>query len=207
MTWRDLSYLQSGTARQRAAYACLQRLGVMETLKEFHPTLVSTVCIDIDVAASDLDIICQCDDPQLFAERLQTHYGGLPCFKLFPFNSVNSSVVAEFVFAGFLIEIFAQPLSVEQQNAYRHLTIMSRLLACGGEQLREAVRARKQRGWKSEAAFSWCLGLTGDPYRALFDLESLNDKELVEFVESRSWRFCRRKTESQKLGAGGLSKR
>jgi len=194
MSWRDFSYLRHGTVRQRAACDCLHALGVMATLKEFHPTLVSTICIDIDVATSDLDIICQWDSPQIFTQKLQTVYGRQSRFKLFPFNLMNSAVIAEFVFGGFTIEIFGQPLPVEQQNAYRHLTIMSRLLLCGGEHLRETVRELKRRGWKSEAAFSSCLGLTGDPYGALFELELLSQDEMADFVESRSWRFRRSRT-------------
>src|SRR5215468_200632 len=185
MMWRDLSYLQDGTARQRAAYDCLRKLDVMAILKEFHPTLVSTVCIDIDVETSDLDVICQFDDPWTFAECLRTTYESYPHFVLFPLNPENNSIVARFENDGFLIEVFGQPLPVQQQNAYRHLMIMARLLSFGGDNLREAVRELKRRGMKSEAAFASCLGLVGDPYTALLALEFLCDSKIDEMIKKR----------------------
>ena len=180
--WSDLSYLQYGTTRQRAAYDCLQKLGVMTALKEFHPTLVSTICIDIDVETSDLDVICQFDDSYTFAECLRRTYEHYPHFVMFPFNPENNSIVARFESDGFLIEVFGQSLPVWRQNAYRHLTIMARLLSYGGDNLREAVRELKRSGMKSEAAFASCLGLGGDPYLALFALESLSDGSIAELV-------------------------
>ncbi len=182
MMWHDFSYLQYGTARQREAYVCLQELGVTTTLKEFHPTLVSTICIDIDVETSDLDVICQFNDSRAFSECLRTTYKDYPHFVLFPLDPETSAVVARFESKGFLVEVFGQPLPVWRQNAYRHLTIMARLLSFGGDRLREAVRALKRRGVKSEAAFASCLGLVGDPYAALFDLESLSDSRIAELV-------------------------
>ena len=68
----------------------------MATLKEFHPTLVSTVCIDIDVETSDLDVICQFDDPCTFAECLRTTYEHYPHFVLSPLNPESNSIVARF---------------------------------------------------------------------------------------------------------------
>jgi Domain of unknown function (DUF4269) len=185
MMWHDFSYLQYGTARQREAYACLQELGVMTTLKEFHPTLVSTICIDIDVETSDLDVICQFNDCRAFSECLRTTYKDYPHFVLSPLDPQTSAVVARFESDGFLVEVFGQPLPVWRQNAYRHLTIMARLLSFGGDSLREAVRELKRRGVKSEAAFASCLGLGGDPYLALFALESLCDSEIAEMVAKR----------------------
>ena len=72
-----------------------------------------------------------------------------------------------------------------RQNAYRHLTIMARLLSFGGDSLREAVRELKRRGVKSEAAFASCLGLVGDPYTALLALESLCDSTVDEMIKKR----------------------
>ena len=185
MMWRAFSYLQYGTARQREAYACLQELGVMTTLKEFHPTLVSTICIDIDVETSDLDVICQFNDSRAFSECLRTTYKDYPHFVLFPLDPQTRAVVARFESEGFLVEVFGQPLPVWQQNAYRHLTIMARLLSFGGDSLREAVRELKRRGVKSEAAFASCLGLVGDPYAALLALESLCDSKIDEMIKKR----------------------
>jgi hypothetical protein len=140
MMWHDFSYLQYGTTRQREAYACLQELGVMTTLQEFHPTLVSTICIGIDVETSDLDVICQFNDSRAFSECLRTTYKDYPHFVLSPFDPETSAVVARFESEGFPVEVFGQPLPVWRQNAYRHLTIMARLLLAATVCARRCVR-------------------------------------------------------------------
>ncbi|MFQ5652548.1 MAG: DUF4269 domain-containing protein [bacterium] len=42
--------------------------------------------------------------------------------------------------------------------------------------------ALRGRGMKTEPAFAACFGLRGDPYRALLDLEALNEQELERMI-------------------------
>ena len=138
--WEDISSLLHGNERQRAAYETLQRLDVFEMLDRYTPTLVGTVPIDIDVPESDLDIICQADDLQKFAEDVRRAYGNQDDFRLWQRRIRDvPSVVAGFVSEEFPIEMFAQPQPVTAQNAYRHMVVEARLLEIGGPAARKAT--------------------------------------------------------------------
>jgi hypothetical protein len=64
--WHDIEYLAHGTEAQRRAHRTLKDLGILSELAPYDATLVSTVCNDIDIPGSDLDIICYTDDPEKF---------------------------------------------------------------------------------------------------------------------------------------------
>ena len=179
-TWHDPTYLKTGTPRQQAAYHSLQLLGIFETLKAFTPVLVGTVPIDVDIASSDLDIICQAADLDIFQNVILDAYGEMPDFQV-KRKSIERipSVVAHFPFEGFPIEIFGQALPVQAQQAYRHMIIEARLLELFGEQARTSIRKLKQSGLKTEPAFGRYFHLEGDPYLALLKLEILSDDELL----------------------------
>lgn len=58
-----------------------------------------------------------------------------------------------------------------QQGAFRHLVAEFALLQRYGDDLRKRIRALKVGGMKTEPAFAHALGLDGDPYVALLDLD------------------------------------
>jgi len=82
MDWQDISYLKDGNPRQQAAYNTLQKLDILNVLGEFKATLVSTVCVDLDTEDSDLDVICQLNDPSFFETVIRQEFGGCQNFKL-----------------------------------------------------------------------------------------------------------------------------
>lgn len=170
--FKTLAYLQEGSVRQRAAYACLAQLQLWKVLHAQNPLLVGTIPISIDGPESDLDVIGQAMDLEYQAIRLQQYYsafanyqskqkiiGGIPC------------LVVTFKAYGFPIEVFLQNIPSHQQDAYRHLLIEHRLLQERGTVFREQVINLKQQGLKTEPAFAQLLGLEGDPYEALLQLE------------------------------------
>ncbi|WP_375417239.1 DUF4269 domain-containing protein [uncultured Hymenobacter sp.] len=172
----------AGTPRQRAAYHALRRLGIWLTLGAFQPVLVGTIPLGIDIATSDLDVICAVHPDQLpqFERLLRQHYGRLPGFQLARATGrTQDSLVSNFRFGGFEIEVFGQDLPTDQQNAFRHLVVEQALLQAGGAAWRQAVRGLKQRGLKTEPAFAQLLGLTGNPYEALLTLENHTPAELA----------------------------
>lgn len=177
--WNDISYLSDGNARQCAAYETLQRLDIFEILDRYTSTLVGTIPIDIDVPASDLDIICEATDLEEFATDVKTAFGNEDGFYLWR-RSIRGvpSVVANFSFGDFPIEVFAQPQPVTAQNAYRHMVVEARLLEIGGPAARRAIRQLKRDGVKTEPAFARYFDIDGDPYAALLELYSLDDSEL-----------------------------
>jgi hypothetical protein len=183
MNWNDITYLKRGNHRQRQAYTALHSLDLFAHLAEYTPVLAGTVPLSIDIYSSDLDILCFATDLAAFAARLRALFGGRNAFQL-KTKEIRGvpAVVASFEHAGFPIEIFAQPVPVEQQNGYRHLVIEHRLLALGGEEMAEAIRQRKQSGMKTEPAFAQYLRLDGDPYQALLDLEAVDEEALRRLV-------------------------
>ena len=180
--WRNLQYLQQGNSRQQRAYAVLQELALWPTLRSFDPVLAGTIPLAIDVADSDLDIICNVPlaSQVAFKELLRAHYGHLPDFQVVHANIRDyKAVVSSFRYAGVTVEVFGQALPTSQQYAFRHLVVEWAILQAGGEAWRAAVQQLKQQGLKTEPAFAALLGLPGDPYEALLALEGKSAAELI----------------------------
>ncbi len=176
MDWRDITYLKRGNHRQRQAWTALHSLNLPVALADYAPVLAGTIPLGIDIYGSDLDILCQAADLEGLAAQVRQLFGGRTGFtaQIKPIRG-QRSLVAEFEHAGFPIQIFAQNTPVERQNAYRHLLVEYRLLETGGDPMREAIRELKLDGLKTEPAFAQLLGLEGDPYQALLDLEMADD--------------------------------
>jgi hypothetical protein len=177
--WRDISYLAHGTPRQREAFSCLTEMKVFDVLHEFDPILVSTVCLDIDVPSSDLDIICEVRDADRFEVVVTERFGQFRGFRVNRSETDPTAIVCQLFTDAFEIELFGQPVPTEQQNAYRHLVQINRVISLGGPKAREAVRALKSGGIKTEPAVAQLLQLEGDPYRAVLNLERESDETIV----------------------------
>lgn len=168
------------TARQAAALTAFARLARNPALRGARPVLAGTFPLGLNVAASDLDLVCQVRNPARFAGQLTRAFGHRPGFRV-RLRSVGGrpTLVVRFRYAGFPVEVFAQDLPAARQRAVRHLRVEARLLRLHGEPLRRCVRALKAQGVKTEPAFARCLGLAGDPYLALLELGSRSDQELA----------------------------
>jgi len=163
-----LAYLQTGTERQRRAYAVLTAHGVFDHLAAYQPILAGTIPLDIDIAGSDLDILCYCPQPESFREELVRQFGRCTGFVVREKQVRDrQTVIANFFLDEFPVELFGQNRPVREQEAYRHLITEEALLVKYGEPLRREVRLLKQQGIKTEPAFAQALGLPGDPYEAL----------------------------------------
>jgi hypothetical protein len=177
--WQDLSYLRDGNARQREAYRVLQSLDVFDVLCDYTPVLVGTIPIAIDVEGSDLDIVCEAHDSAAFEQRVTGAFGRQKRFEIKrKMIKRMPSVVANFIYGGFRIEVFGQPQPVMEQHAYRHMIVEARLLAIGGERARREIRRLKRCGLKTEPAFARYFNLEGDPYEVLLALSTLDEDEL-----------------------------
>ncbi len=171
--FRTIAYLQRGTLRQRAAYEALRALDVMATLAAYNPRLTGAIPLDVDIPGSDLDIICQVGAEQMdaLAELLRQKYGHLPGFRLARKQRYDHAVVVcDFTCCEFPIQVYGSPTPVDAQRAWVHLLAEAHLLAQAKPEEKEAVRALKLAGVKTEPAFAQIFGLTGDPYEALYEL-------------------------------------
>jgi hypothetical protein len=165
--FRTISYLKSGNEIQRRAYEALTELKLFRDLAEYTPVLCGTVPIAIDVAGSDLDIILKAHDFARYMDEIKRRYGNLEGFRIKE-RTVKGvpTVIANFRFRSFDFELFAQPVPVEEQDAYRHMLIEHYVLETHPHMRPEIIRL-KEAGWKTEPAFARVLGLTGDPYDEL----------------------------------------
>lgn len=157
--------------------------GLLAALHMFDPCIVGTLAIGLAVDGSDIDIVCETHDADDFRERLATAFGHHGQFGLAVRHDRRPwRVVARFEVEGWPVEVFGEPRPVVLQAAYRHMVIQHRLLDLGGSALRAAVMRRRHGGAKTEPAFASALGLEGDPYSALLELESLSDSQLLALI-------------------------
>lgn len=183
MNWRNISYLASGTSRQREVHALLTNYQILDILAEFDPVLVSTICLNIDIPTSDLDIICHVADTAKFEKCLRAHFGDNRNFIFRCRDDSQRSIVCSFLIDQMELEIFGNPVPVQQQPAYRHLSVTHRLLTLSGEWLRMCVKTQKLSGLKTEPAIAIILGLDGDPYAAVLALEDKSDSDLHDLLK------------------------
>lgn len=167
----NIEYLKFGTERQRQAYIVLTEYEILSKLESFSPLLVGTIPINIDTETSDLDIICHWTDRAEFMFTLKTLFCSQANFRIIE-NQSNNSIVARFILQHFEIEIFGQDIPTEKQFAYRHMIIENDLLERKGDDFRKQIIELKMQGYKTEPAFAIALGLTGNPYIELLELEN-----------------------------------
>ncbi len=152
--YKSLDYLKRGNQLQQHSYHILTELGIMQDLKIYHPVLCGTIPLDIAIVESDLDIIMEVCNLTEFKRTLESLYKHLDGFKIKTTNIRNMPVVkANFFFKGFECELFGQPQPVEQQYAYLHMLIESKLLK-ETPNLKEALYCSKNKVIKLNLLFA-----------------------------------------------------
>lgn len=179
MGFTNPTYLKTGTESQRLAYHALHKLGIFTALAPYHPVLTGTLPININIAGSDLDILCEVYQPDDFIDHVKVHFGHLPGF------AVTQSVVQElpsviihFYHQGWPFELFGQPLPAIKQVAYLHMVTEHRILQQASPHFQSMIRQLKQKGIKTEPAFAHLLRLSANPYEAILSLGSFSDDQL-----------------------------
>lgn len=155
---------------QRDAFHVIQQLNIFHDFASYTPLLCGTIPLAIDVEGSDLDIIMEVHNFERYNDEVQSRYGEL---KRFTLNKLTvqeiPTVICNFTFGDMDFEIFAQPIPVVKQNAYRHMIIEHHLLMTHPHIRDEIIHLKKQ-GLKTEPAFAKVLGLAGDPYEELLKI-------------------------------------
>ncbi|MEM6840742.1 MAG: DUF4269 domain-containing protein [Bacteroidota bacterium] len=188
MDFTNLAYLQTGNARQQADYQLLDELQLFTWLADYQPILTGTFPLTIDIDSSDLDICCEVYELEQFAHRVEKYYGHLEEFKCRPstHQSVSTAIIS-FKYQGWPIEVFGQALPTQRQYAYRHMLIEYRVLSLANAHFKENIIQLKQDGAKTEPAFSQLLGLPGDPYETLLNLEQYSQEQLCQLLNVREY--------------------
>lgn len=176
LDFTNIEYLKSGNAKQIQAYKTLSHNKVLYNIVEFEPILVGTIPINIDIENSDLDVVCYWKNKVDFIEKIQFVFQNETNFSIRE-TLINSeeTVVANFKIEDFEIEIFGQNIPVKNQNGYKHMLIEYQILQTNNENFRLEILKLKQKGYKTEPAFAFLLGLKGDPYIELLDYKFSSD--------------------------------
>ncbi|WP_379132412.1 DUF4269 domain-containing protein [Paenibacillus sp. sgz500958] len=168
--FRDITYLKSGSNKQRLAYQAIMDTEIWNRLSSYTPVLCGTIPIGIDTAASDLDIIMEVSDFPRFEDEVVSLYGKYAGFRIKEKSIRGMPVIkANFTSGGFHFELFGQPQAVHRQHAYRHMLVEHHLLL-KHPSIKASVLSLKENGIKTEPAFAQVMGLTGDPYEELLAL-------------------------------------
>lgn len=182
--WHDISYLRDGTEEQKEAYNVLVSLDLFVKLSAFHPLLVGTYPLNINIEESDLDIVCEVHDFDAFEQNVHSLYHAKVNYVTYcSKNHDILAIIISFVHNSFIIELFGQPLPIHEQYGYRHMVIEDWLLNYGGESVRKEIIALKKNRFKTEPAFAKCFNLPGDPYEVLFAMSGWTDNERIEYLE------------------------
>lgn len=162
------------------AQAAIQKSKILYQLKEYDPTVVSTIFVGFDLEDSDIDIICTYNDADVLANLIRLIYGD---YDQFFCDIRNDHILSQFVFEGFLFEIYGSTLPVTEQRAFGHYEVMKRLSQIGGEPFQELMRATKRSGLKTEPAIASLFDLGGDPYEAVLLLNDCSHGELASYIQ------------------------
>lgn len=151
--------------KPRRAAQALWQSDVLSGLASFQPRVVSTLFNGLHGPDSDVDIVCHCREPVALSVKLEAmNIGGLRVSRR------PNCTLARWYWGGIEFELYACAIPVERQNAVIHYRVMNQLLDQYGEAFRRAIVARKRAGWKTEPAIADWLGLSGDPYQAVYAL-------------------------------------
>jgi hypothetical protein len=160
----------------------IDRLKILEILRDCDPHVAGTLPLGIDVPGSDIDILCHAADPVAFTQLVWSAFGEQVEFSIRQWIREERPVIASFVGHGWAFELFGHPSSVSLQRGWRHFEVERRLLALGGAPFRHAVMQRRRRGAKTEPAFADSLHLNGDPYVAMLEIHSCDDGQLSRLL-------------------------
>lgn len=163
----SITYLQSGNDKQQKVYEVMNKLNIMADLALYSPVLCGTIPIRIDTFHSDLDIVMEVHDYDVFEQEIRSLYGSYEGFEMKKKNIRNIlTIKATFQFEGFEFELFGQPRPVRNQNAYKHM-IVEHMLLIQHPHIRKKIIQLKEQGIKTEPAFAQVLKIDGDPYEEL----------------------------------------
>ncbi|WP_237458547.1 DUF4269 domain-containing protein [Pontibacillus yanchengensis] len=159
--------LQIGNEKQKKAYEAIRKLGIVRDLSAFHPIICGTIPIGIDVEASDLDIVCEVEDFDLFEQMVVHLYKKRKGFRVKRLTVKGiDSVKVNFFWEGLEFELFGQSVPSYLQPAFQHMVIEHYIMG-KTPHIRAQVINLKTKGYKTEPAFCKVLELEGDPYEAL----------------------------------------
>lgn len=167
-----IDYLKTGNERQKRAYEVLIKYKVFKKLKLYSPILAGTVPIEIDIAGSDLDLICEVNlefEEEFLDDLMFSKFIPYDVEVEYPLINGEKCITLNFILEEFPIEIFGQNKPTTQQNAYLHMIAEHKILQEKGEEFKHKIIELKKQGIKTEPAFGMLMNLE-NPYEDLLKL-------------------------------------
>lgn len=158
---------------------------VLEILKEFEPLVAGTFPLNIQIDNSDLDIILNLSNKERFLNTINS-FRDYQDFKIQEeLVEGTPTILINFNFNGIPFELFAQAKPSVEQRGYKHFLIEEKLLKIYGSKLKNQVTSLRNQGFKTEPAFAKALGLFGDPFVELLNIQKLSRTELLNEFEDK----------------------
>lgn len=169
--------------KNRKVYEALVDSQLLKILNQYSPLVAGTFPLGLSVYDSDLDILLECSELDSFEKMIKEQFGNFLNFKS-SFETVegNNTLIVNFIHKGVPFELFAQYTPSVNQRAYQHFLIEERLLSIGGDKFHRLLLSQREKGLKTELAFSETLGLKGNAYESLLEIYNLSDKELIKLI-------------------------
>jgi predicted metalloenzyme YecM len=165
-------------------YSALNSSLILKKLKSFSPLVAGTFPLGIHTDNSDIDILITVSDFELTKKVIVENFKSLTNFNLREtLIEGMKTLIASFSFLDIRFEIFGQQTSSVKQTGYLHFLIEERLLKIGGAQFAQKIRDARKQGLKTEPAFAKVLGLTGDPYQELLNLQRKSNADLKDLIK------------------------
>lgn len=164
-------------------FSALKNSQVLKILKQYSPLVAGTYPLGIYTDKSDLDILISNVDFKSIEQIFKNHFSD---FENFNYQTMTLSgqptVVVTFTFQNISFEIFVQNVPTIKQQAYLHFLIEEKLLKFGGDSIKRKILNLRNTGLKTEPAFAQALGLSGDPYIELLNLQKMPNTKLKEYL-------------------------
>ena len=179
-----ISTQQSTKMNSKIVHAkkAIQVSGVLNELQSYSPEVVSTIFVSLDTMESDIDIVCTYQEQEAFFEEFESAYSGYESYSIHP---RKDHALGRFHCNQFLFEVYASKTPVQLQTAFRHYQVMKRLVKIGGNEFIDRVRQLKESGLKTEPAICRVMGISGEPYAAVLELERWSEYKLKVHIAER----------------------
>lgn len=167
--------------KNELVFSAIQELGILLSYKEFYPLIAGTFPLGVNTDSSDVDVLLHSSDLDGLSKSFERDFSSYEDFELKrKVKRDKDSLICKFKFQKVEFELFAQDTITPQNIAFQHYLVEEKLLKYKGSTFFHKVRnLRRQEGLKTEPAFARVLGLAGDPYIELLNLNKVALGKLV----------------------------
>lgn len=163
-------------------WSAITQSKILDIFSEYKPLIAGTFPLNVEVEGSDVDILMQAKDLEEVRALVLKHFGNCTNFSQ-SIQKVDEldTLICSFIFNEVPFELFIQDKEPVRQTAYLHFLIEERLLKLGGELFKEKIINERKAGLKTEPAFAKIIGIEGDAYLQLLELQKKSSEDLIMY--------------------------